>query len=208
MGRGSNPFLRVLCVSVVNLSFGLPGRADSPLPEGNAPPALEFPHFPDRVHAFVWRNWGLVEPARLAKVLGTPEQNVRAVATSMGLPAEPAVEPEWRTRGYLTVIRRNWHLLPYDQLLELLDMPAERLAEVLREDDFLFAKLGNHKPRCGRLSYAAPDARAAEPALRIGRLVEGEFGDALAGPAEARFAFLKRFSSPVENPRERVDYGD
>ena len=131
----------------------------------------------------------------------TSEQNVRAVATSMGLPPDPAVEPQWRTRGYLTVIRRNWHLLPYDQVLTLLDMPAERLAYVLREDDFLFVKLGNHKPKCPPLGFAAPDAKTTERAARIKRVLAEHFGAELNRPAEPRFEFLKRFNQPVTNPR-------
>jgi len=30
------------------------------LPRGSSPAALAFEHFPDRLHAFVWRNWELV----------------------------------------------------------------------------------------------------------------------------------------------------
>ena len=41
-----------------------------------------------------------------------------------------------KTRGYITLIRRNWHLLPYEQLLELVEMTPEQLAFTLREDDF------------------------------------------------------------------------
>jgi hypothetical protein len=175
--------------------------ADVVLPAGNAPPAIEFSHFPDRLHAFVWRNWGLVEPARLAQVLGTSAGNVEALAASMGLPAHPVVEPEWKSRGYITIIRRNWHLLPYDQLLTLLDMPAARLAEVLREDDFLFPKLGNLKPRCDRLAYAPPDAATSERAARIKRLVSEHFPEPSGPPAEPRFSFLKQFTAPVEHPR-------
>ena len=56
------------------------------LPEGDAPRALSAACFPDRLHEFVWRNWNVVEPSRLAKVLGTSEGNVAAIAASMGLP--------------------------------------------------------------------------------------------------------------------------
>ena len=35
-----------------------------PLPVGAHPPAVGTPHFPDRLHAFVWRNWGLVQTDR------------------------------------------------------------------------------------------------------------------------------------------------
>src|ERR671912_761187 len=71
------PFLALLVgvLGVLAFTYSPPANA-APLPEGNAPPALSFPHFPDRQHAFVWRNWGLVEPGRLAQVLKTSEQNV------------------------------------------------------------------------------------------------------------------------------------
>jgi hypothetical protein len=88
------------------------------LPEGSAPAPIVVQHFPDRLYAFVWRNWNLVEPARMAKLLGASEPNVLSMAASMGLPAAVPVPPEVRTRGYITILRRNWHLLPYEQLLE------------------------------------------------------------------------------------------
>src|SRR6266498_1838218 len=47
------------------------------LPTGAGPPALEFPHFPSRLHAFVWRNWNLIETDRLANVLETSADNLR-----------------------------------------------------------------------------------------------------------------------------------
>jgi len=45
------------------------------LPEGSAPAPIVARYFPDRVHEFVWRNWNLVEPARLAKGAGTSVQD-------------------------------------------------------------------------------------------------------------------------------------
>jgi hypothetical protein len=180
-----------------------PSAESATLPAGAVKPALAFPHFPDRLHAFVWRNWGLVPAGRLAAVLDTSADNVRALAASMGLPAEEAdangLDDEWRRRGYITLIRRNWHLLPYDQLLALLDVPEARLAYLLREDDFLFVKLGNLKPACPPLHYAPPDARAAARAAEIKRLVAGRFGPELARSAEPRFAFVKDLSEVGEN---------
>ena len=44
-------------------------------------------YFPNRMYEFVWRNWNAVEPAKLAKILGTSVENVEALAESMGLPA-------------------------------------------------------------------------------------------------------------------------
>src|ERR671912_75977 len=139
--------------------IGFPATAAA-LPVGSNPPALEFPHFPSRLHAFVWRNWNLVDTPRLAKVLETTPENVRAVAKSMDLPAERPVPAAYRDRLYLSVIRRNWHLLPYEQLLTLLDVTPQQLAHTLREDDFLWIKLGSLKPKCEKLTYAPPDAAA------------------------------------------------
>src|SRR4051794_10052814 len=170
------------------------------LPEGPVKAAIKTPHFPSRLHAFIWRNWGLVETRQLAEVLGTSAENITAVAQSMGLPAEPQVPPEMLARGYATLIRRNWHLLPYDQLLQLLGMTPQRLAYLLREDDFLWVKLGQVKPRCERLTYAPPDEAVRKRAAEIKAFVEREFGDALRQPAEPRFAFLRRFERPVDDP--------
>jgi hypothetical protein len=167
------------------------------LPEGSAPPPLVDRHFPDRVHAFVWRNWNAVEPAKLAEVLGTSEANVRAMAVSMGLPATPIIPPQMKSRGYITLIRRNWHLLPYDQLLELVEMTPERLAFTLREDDFLWHKLGELKPKCAPLRYQAPDAAAQRRAAEIRRVVESDFGAELNRPAEPRFDFVRQLGEPL-----------
>jgi hypothetical protein len=166
------------------------------LPEGSAPAAIVSRHFPDRVHAFVWRNWNTVEPSTLAKILGTSVENVHAMAASMGLPPAGAIPPEMNTRGYITLIRRNWHLLPYDQLLELLEMTPERLAFALREDDFLWAKLGGLKPKCEPLRYTAPDEAARRRAAEIRRVVETDFSDDIRRPEEPRFDFVRQLSAP------------
>ncbi|HOW73504.1 MAG TPA: hypothetical protein PKY77_23125 [Phycisphaerae bacterium] len=154
-------------------------------------------HFPNRVHEFVWRNWSAVEPAKLAKILGTSVENVTVVAESMGLPRAATVPPEMKTRGYVTLIRRNWHLLPYEQLLELLEMTPERLAFTLREEDFLWIKLGQLKPNCEPLRYHPPDEAARRRADEIRRLVENEFGEEIHRPAEPRFGFVRRLSTPL-----------
>ena len=46
----------------------------------------------------------------------------------MGLIPDPKVNPQWLTHGYQTLIRNNWQLLPYSQILELLR--SERTAVV------------------------------------------------------------------------------
>ena len=167
------------------------------LPEGSAPVPIVSRHFPNRVHEFVWRNWNAVENIKLAKLLGTSEDNVLAIAKSMGLPPAAAIPPEMKTRGYITLIRRNWHLLPYEQLLELLEMTPERLAFALREDDFLWIKLGSLKPKCEPIRYHAPDEAAQQRAAEIRRAVETDFGESIRRPGEPRFDFVRQLSVPL-----------
>ena len=173
------------------------GSADAVLPEGDAPEALTAAYFPDRVHEFVWRNWNVVEIAQIAKVLRTSAENVVAMAQSMGLPPATPVPPEIKARGYISIIRRNWHLLPYSQLLELLDMTPERLSFSLREEDFLWIKLGSLKPKCEPLRYSPPDGAARRRADEIRRVVENDFGELLRLPVEPRFGFVRKLSSPM-----------
>lgn len=186
-------FLGLLC-TLFYPTVASPG--ETVLPTGNSPRALEFPHFPDRVHAFIWRNWTLVEPERIARVLDTSVENVKAVAESIGLPPGQSLAPEHRARGYITVLRRNWHLVPYEQLLLLLDMSAEQLAYCLREDDFLFIKLGSLKPSCSPLRYSDPSKQTLKRAGEIKRIVRETFGEELAEPVEPRFAFIRELSQP------------
>lgn len=189
---------RLMWIAGLLLAGASGGRcADEVLPEGSAPPPIVCPYFPDRVHEFIWRNWSVVEPAKLATILGASVEDVTAVAVSMGLPAEVTVPPQMTTRGYVSLIRRNWHLLPYEQLLQLIDMTPQRLAFALREDDFLWIKLGQLKPKCPPLHYQAPDEAAQRRAAEIRRSVEQEFGAALRRPAEPRFDFVRQLSTPL-----------
>ena len=170
--------------------------APADLPTGNRPSPLRFDHFPDALHAVVWRNRDLVPTPRLAATLGATPAQVDALAASMGLPETSTATDKLAQSLQITIIRRNWHLLPYEQLLTLLDTTPERLAFTLREDDFLFEKLGGGKPTCPPVRYAPPVEAARRRAGEIRALVAGRFGpvvdpplgfvDRLAGPTDAR----------------------
>ena len=170
---------------------------DSVLPQGETKAALVSPYFPDRVHEFIWRNWNVVAPAKLAAVLGTSEHKITSVAESMGLPPAAGVPPEMLQRGYATIIRRNWHLLPYEQILQLLDWTPERLGFTLREEDFLWVKLGRLKPRCEPLRYREPDQAAQREAARIRQVVKADFGAEVHRPGVPRFDFVRQLSRPI-----------
>ncbi|MDP6060752.1 MAG: hypothetical protein QGH33_17735, partial [Pirellulaceae bacterium] len=179
-------------------------QIDSILPKGSAPEPISIPHFPDRLHAFVWRNWQAVALQRLATVLGTSVQNVAALGASMGLPTPQPFAHQDIARGYITILRRNWHLLPYAQLLQLVDMSAEQLAQSLKEDDFLWIKLGQLKPRCEPLRYAAPGTAARERSAQIKKVVQRYVGDQIHVPIETRFEFIRRLSEPMAAEPEVV----
>src|SRR2546422_424876 len=84
------------------------------LPTGSSPPALKLSHFPDPLHAFVWRNWPLVPVERMAAVVSASPAQIVQLGRAMGLPAPPRLTREQQRRSYITVIKRNWHLLPYE----------------------------------------------------------------------------------------------
>lgn len=64
-------------------------------------------NFPARWQAVLYRNYGFVDEDRLAQVLGTDRQTVRAEAAKLGL-GNISFHPEWLKSGYITVIKNNW----------------------------------------------------------------------------------------------------
>ena len=146
------------------------------LPAGSAPEPLTFAHFPNRLACFLFRNHGFVPPEKLAKLLGTTVEKITDTCSQMGLPPFPHVDTGiFRERGYISLLRQNWHLLPYSQLLELLDISAAELKFRLKEDDFLFGKLGGLKPDAKELRWH--DFSPAETARlkEIGATVRSHF---------------------------------
>ena len=153
-----------------------------------APEPIPEPHFPDRLHLFVWRNWELANIGRMAKVLGTTPEKVLAVGAAMGLPPKPHLTDDQLRRIYITVIRQNWHVLPDDQLMELLGWDPQHYEYTLKEDDFLWEKLGLLKPRCERLRYEEPSPAALRRAAEIKRQVRETFGSAIDDSGSRRFS--------------------
>lgn len=110
-------------------------------------------NFPTKWQAVIFRNYRMVPDARIAAVLGCTEADVAREAARLGLRVREA-NPDWLTRGFVTVIRSNWYLLPYEQLVTLLDCTEERLEFILKNEDFLDVKLGCAKPACEAVVYS------------------------------------------------------
>lgn len=170
------------------------------LPVGSAPLPVLTPHFPDALHTAVWRNWDFVDAAHLASVLRSSVEQIRNLAESMGLPPQRDITLENQRRNYMSIIRRNWHLLPYEQLCQLLRWNSAELRYALDYDDGIWAKMGGYKPRCPAVFYADPAPEARAHAARIKRTIETDLGDAMSAPAEPPFGFIRKLSRFPQRP--------
>jgi len=190
-------FIRATALGSAALATDVSGAiTPEVLPRGPTPEPLLLRHFPSRLHAFVWRNWPLVPVATLARVIGATSDQIREVAESMGLGRQPKITSEHLRRSALTIIKRNWHLLPYEQLLQLLGWTAAELAYTLREDDFLYIKLGSLKPKCEPIRYGP-----AADVSQIHGIVANEFRQ---GAREPLFGFLQSLSRSGRSTRRKT----
>ncbi len=123
------------------------------LPVINPEMTPERNNLPTRWQTVIFRNYRMVPAERIAMVLECTVEDVEREAARLGLRTGEA-DPIWEKRGHITVIRNNWYLLPYDQLMTLIGYTEEKLDFVLAKDDFLFVKLGMAKPVCEKVTYS------------------------------------------------------
>lgn len=186
-----------LCLIGYFLGLSCLVYAQHNLPRGSHPTALTFDHFPSRLFAFVWRNWNLIGIEKMASLLRCESWEVRDMAQAMGLEEAQPLYPNYSKQLYITLLRRNWHLLPYDQLMELTGMSESELEFALKEDDFLFHKFGNLKPQVERLSYSMPSAIDWEKAATIYAAVDAHLTEPL--PEDPRFSFIHQLAKPGDD---------
>lgn len=170
------------------------------LPVGRSPQPVPVVHFPDALHAVVWRNWDVVPLENLAEVLRASPAAIRELAASMGLRDQRVISPVEVRRNYMTILHRNWHLLPYGQLGALLGWTPARMQFGLNEDDFMWAKLGGYKPDCPPVHYRPPSAESRARAGEIAAIVANDLGSAWNAPAEPPFGFIQRFRGDGRAP--------
>lgn len=179
----------------------------------NLPPVrenahVELAHFPDALYAAVFRLWECVPAARIAYALDLDEGLIQKTAAEMGLPAQK-VNPDWMTRGYITVIRNAWHVLPYENLLRLLGWSEGQLGGVLKEDDFLGEKLGGYKPYCAPIVPTELDGAQTEQLFRIRALMREHFSDLFDGAQPFDFfhaSLAKSTPAPTDGLRMIYSY--
>lgn len=108
--------------------------------------------FPTAWQQVVYRNFGTVENARLANVLRMDEETLVLQAKKMGL-EQISYNPDWLTKGFVTIIRNNWDILTEEQIQMLLGMRENEYKKLLLDYDFLDVKLGK-KPNVEAPVYA------------------------------------------------------
>ena len=168
------------------------------LPEVSDIRAIEYDYFPTRWQAVVWRNWGYVPVERIAEALSTSCEKIREAAEVLGLNPDEPVNEAWGKRGFLTTIRENWHLCSYEQILTLLNISSEELAFILKEDDFMWIKLGSLKPMVDAPKYAALTDVELQQTRQIAELLKDRF-PAGYGKQDNAFAFVEDFHVPVSD---------
>lgn len=157
-------------------------------------------YFPNRTTLFIWRNWNVVPLEKMAAMLRTSAEKVTAIAERLGLEPyrEPTFNPE---RLYITIVRRNWHILPYDQICFLIDKSESQFASAIIEDDFLWVKLGSLKPACEPLFYEEPTEEQWERIDEIGTLVRSE-RPVFDGKACQPLDFIDELKAPL--PQDEI----
>ena len=168
------------------------------LPEVSKAKSIEYNYFPTRWQAVVWRNWGYVSVERIAQALGTSSDNIRKAADELGLNPEEPVNAAWEKRGFLTTIRDNWHLCTYEQILILLNISDEELAFILKEDDFMWVKLGNMKPMVDAPQYAPLTEDELQKTKEIAELFKDRFLVGY-GKRDNAFSFVEKYHVPISD---------
>ncbi len=163
--------------------------------------------FPNSWYKYVWRNWDLVPVERLAASVGATADALKCTAVQMGLPDQSADTAHIFLRNRYSLLKRNWDVLPLDQICELVGMTWGEMRERLLDDN-IYHKLGP-KPECRRLTYADSLVVPEEETSDIKRTAE-RMHAAVKENAEPRYAFIADLvrpqndapPEPAERPRK------
>ena len=131
----------------------------------------------------IFRNYCYVKTAKIAEVLGCDQETVKLEAERLCLP-ENDFSADFEARGYITIIRNNWFLLPYEQLTILLGINEDKLDFILEKDDFLGVKLGIYKPYCEKVAYSPLSEEQIRETERIAAMISECAGENEANPFE------------------------
>ena len=129
---------------------------------------------PAKWQTVILRNYGLVKAKNIAKVLRCTVKRVEIEAVRLGID-KIQYSNSWREKSYLTIIRNNWNLLNYEQLLLLLEMSEEELSYNLKNNDFLGVKLGGFKPKVEPIYFKKLDKDELKETRKIKKIITKHF---------------------------------
>ena len=166
------------------------------------------PYFtPQKWQTVLLRNYGIVDNKTLAAVLGTDEETIYKEALRLGIDAIQ-YNPKWKKQGYINIIKNNWHLVPYNQLMELLDMDEKTLDYNLREDDFLAYKLGLFKAQAEEVKYAPLTEEEIAETEKLAKVIKVEYIATYIEPFDfyPEKALVKSNVKATNNDFDRIVY--
>ena len=141
---------------------------------------------PTKWQTVILRNYGLVKVENIAKVLRCTSKRIEIEAKGLGID-KIQYNSLWREKSYLTIIRNNWNLLNYEQLLVLLEMSEEELSYNLDNNDFLGVKLGNFKPENESIYYKKLNKEELKETNKIKRIIKKYFIENYASPFSFKY---------------------
>ena len=175
----------------------LPLTKNVKLPEQNFPTAWQ---------NVIFRNYGHVLIDRIASVLNCSKEVVLAEAIRLGL-TNVSYDENWEKLGYMTIIRDNWFLLPYNQLVNLLGISEQRLEFILQNEDFLGVKLGNFKPCLEEVKYTPLTSEQIEETEEIANTVEECYLDEYAKKFDFFSSKVSELSGVIARDGIRMVHG-
>ncbi len=156
--------------------------------------------FPQAWQTVIFRNYGYISTDKIAKTLACDEETVVREAARLGL-GDVAYDKNWEEKGYLTLIRHNWYLLNYRQMMTLFGYSEEKLDFLLKEEDFFFVKLGWTKPDCPEIIYSPLTDEEIKETERIAKTIT-RF---VAAPTAKPFDFFGNTSLPKTKVKAKKD---
>lgn len=156
---------------------------------------LKTKHFPTDFQAVIFRLWEMVPAKKIAEILNTTEENIIIAAQNMGLEKQIYLD-NWMDRGYISILRAIWNLLPYEQICKLLDWDEEHLSYILKEDDYLGEKLGE-KCDCPYVTFRELSDSEQKETRKIKDSMNKLITELRNEKFEPPFDFFKRRYSPI-----------
>lgn len=161
----------------------------------NSNNTIKYQHFPVPFQTVIWRNWGLVSVNKIAEVLNTSIEIIEKSAHQLGLPSDITVDPKWASNGYFTIIKRNWHLLNEDQILNIIGWTKKQLDFAMIYGDFMWVKLGKINPNKDGTFYRPLNSEEIFETKKIRELVKNNFDFIKDVPSDPAFGFIENLKS-------------